>query len=177
MQKIQDLLKELNRSFRENAKPISCAIALVCLPILLANILYQEKDMIKRGYKIEISESGKRIIKEVKIVDLATVMKTADIDRGAKIFKKCASCHTIKKGDPARVGPNLWSVVGRKKGSFLGFSYSKAMLEKGGSWDIESINQFVTKPKDYLPGTKMAFGGLKKPQDRADVILYLQQQR
>ena len=104
-------------------------------------------------------------------------MQTADENRGAKIFKKCASCHTIKKGEPARVGPNLFGVVNRQKASFSGFSYSKAMSEKGGSWDIESINQFITKPKDYIAGTKMAFGGLKKPQDRADIILFLQKQK
>ena len=66
--------------------------------------------------------------------------------------------------------------MGRARGSFAGFSYSEAMKAKGGAWDRASINQFITKPKDYLPGTKMAFAGLKKPQDRADVILYLEKQ-
>ena len=103
-------------------------------------------------------------------------MITADIDRGAKIFKKCASCHNVGKGEGAKVGPGLYGVVNRAKGVFAGFSYSEALKAKGGVWDRASINQFITKPKDYLPGTKMAFAGLKKPQDRADVILYLEKQ-
>ena len=111
-----------------------------------------------------------------KPVDLAELMKLADLDRGAKIFKKCASCHNILKGEGAKVGPNLNGVVGRMKGSMAGFTYSGAMKEKGGIWDRESINQFITKPKEYISGTKMAFPGLKKPQDRADVILYLEKQ-
>ena len=103
-------------------------------------------------------------------------MKIADYDRGAKIFKKCASCHNIIKGEGAKVGPNLYQVVGRARASSFGFAYSEAIKAKGGAWDRDSINQFITKPKDYLPGTKMAFPGLKKPQDRADVILYLDKQ-
>jgi len=103
-------------------------------------------------------------------------MKIADADRGAKIFKKCASCHNVGKGEGAKVGPGLYGVVGRAKGVFAGFSYSDAMKAKGGIWDRDAINQFITKPKEYLAGTKMAFAGLKKPQDRADVILYLEKQ-
>lgn len=181
MQKIITLVKkalELSKALaKENSKPFCFVICLVLLPILLANILYHKKEVEKRGFQIEISANGERVVKEVKVIDLATAMQTADENRGAKIFKKCASCHTIKKGEPARVGPNLFGVVNRQKASFSGFSYSKAMSEKGGSWDIESINQFITKPKDYIAGTKMAFGGLKKPQDRADIILFLQKQK
>lgn len=130
--------------------------------------------MIKRGFEIELSADGKPVVKkEEKPVDLASMMKLADLDRGAKIFKKCATCHTIGRGEAAKVGPNLFGVVGRQKAS-TAFSYSDAMKAKGGAWDVESINQFITKPKDFVPGTKMAFPGLKKPQDRADVILFLQ---
>lgn len=181
MQKFTILIKKalelFNKLAKENSKPFLFVICLVLLPVILANILYHEKNVEKRGFKIEISENGERVIREEKIIDLATAMQTADASRGAKIFKKCSSCHTIKKGDSARVGPNLWGIVNRKKASSLGFSYSKAMSQKGGNWDIESINQFITKPKEYVEGTKMAFGGLKKPQDRADIILFLQQQK
>jgi cytochrome c len=144
---------------------------------IIADLFYQPKIVKKRGYEIEIALDGKPVPKKPeKIIDLAELMITADIDRGAKIFKKCASCHNVQKGEGAKVGPGLYGVVGRAKGIFAGFSYSEAMKAKGGIWDRDAINQFITKPKDYLPGTKMAFAGLKKPQDRADVILYLEKQ-
>ena len=75
---------------------------------------------------------------------------------------------------PNRVGPNLWGVVGRPKGSEAGFDYSAAMKAKGGNWTIDDLNQFLTSPKTFVPGTKMTFAGLPKIQDRADVIGYLQ---
>lgn len=155
----------------------SFAVMIIFLVSLLADILYYPKQMLKRGYEIELSKDGKPIVKkEEKQLPLIDLMKMADIDRGAKIFKKCSSCHNIGKGEGAKVGPNLYGVVGRTKGVFPGFSYSEGLKTKGGIWDRESINQFITKPKDYISGTKMAFAGLKKPQDRADVILYLEKQ-
>lgn len=154
-----------------------CVMLIVLFAILLADLLYSPKTMIKRGYEIKISADGKAIKKEEKPVDLASMMKLADVSRGEKIFKKCATCHSAEKGGGNKVGPNLFGVVGRKRASVAGFSYSKAMQEKGGAWSRDDINQFITKSKDYLPGTKMGFAGLKKPQDRADVILYLESRR
>jgi len=175
MEKIKKLLMA---QLKINGASFALALVLIIFAVISADALYQPKEVVKRGYQIELSADGKPVAKkEEKPVDLATMMKTADIDRGAKIFKKCASCHSIAKGEAARVGPNLYGVVGRKRGSFAGFSYSEAMKAKGGNWDSESINSFITKPKEYLPGTKMAFAGLKKPQDRADVVLYLQGQK
>lgn len=153
---------------------ILLALCVMGFAIIAANLLYQPKKMIKRGFEIELSADGKPVAKkEERPVDLASMMKTADLDRGAKIFKKCATCHSIGKGEAAKIGPNLYGVVGRKKAA-AAFAYSDAMKAKGGIWDPESINQFITKPKDFVPGTKMAFPGLKKPQDRADVILFIQ---
>lgn len=174
---MKNIIEKLKNSLFENSAPFFLSIFIVVVSILLTKALYHEKDMIKRGYKIEISKDGKRVVKQEKVIDLKTALKTADFDRGKKIFRKCASCHNIKKGAGAKVGPNLWKIVNRKKGSSPGFAYSKALLQKGGRWDVESINQFILKPRNYIPGTKMAFGGLKKPQARADVILYLQQQK
>lgn len=171
MQKIKDLLKIPAIAFA-----ISSALLLVS--ILIANLLYQPKKMLKRGFQIEISADGKPLVKkEEKPIDIAALLKSANVDNGAKIFKKCASCHTIGKGEAAKVGPNLFGIVARKKAATSGFAYSVGLKAKGGVWDIESINQMITKPKDFIPGTKMGFPGLKKPQDRADVIFYLQQQK
>lgn len=178
LKKIKEILQspKTKELVKNQALATAISVAIVVFAVLFANVFYSEKPVIKRGFEIAISEDGKPVVKkEEKPVDLATMMKTADVTRGAKIFKKCASCHSIGKGEAAKVGPNLYGVVGRAKGS-TSFSYSDAMKAKGGVWDSESINTFITKPKDYIAGTKMAFAGLKKPQDRADVILYLQKQ-
>ena len=175
MKKIKELLKA---QIKNLAPAFGIVVVIVVFAVLAADLLYRPKTVLKRGFEIELAADGKPLPKKVeKPVDIATLLKTANVDNGAKIFKKCASCHTIGKGEGAKVGPNLFGVVGRARGSVAGFSYSEAMKAKGGAWDSETISQFITKPKDFLPGTKMGFPGLKKPQDRADVILYLQKNR
>jgi len=105
------------------------------------------------------------------------LMPKADVAAGEKISKICGSCHTFAKGEPARIGPNLFGVVGRARASFAGFAYSDAMKAKGGSWDEASLNEFLWSPKTFVPGTKMTFAGLKKPEDRAAVIKWLETQK
>jgi len=85
----------------------------------------------------------------------------------------CFTCHTVDKGGVNKVGPNQWDIVGRKKASHEGFSYSSALQSKGGDWTYEDINHMIFKPQAFVRGTKMAFAGLAKEQDRADVIAYL----
>ena len=98
----------------------------------------------------------------------------ANVERGKEIFmKQCFTCHTIDKGGPNKVGPNQWDVVGRKKASHEGFSYSSALQAKGGDWTYEDIDHMIFKPQAYIRGTKMAYAGMPKEQDRADVIAYL----
>ena len=98
----------------------------------------------------------------------------ANVEAGKAIFQKtCFQCHTADKGGPNKVGPNLWGIVGRKKASHEGFSYSSALQAKGGDWSYEDINHMIFKPNVYVRGTKMAFVGLPKEQERADVIAYL----
>ena len=92
---------------------------------------------------------------------------------GTKVFKKCLACHSIEKGGPNKIGPNIFGVLNRKAGSVSGYKYSKAMLAYGKVWSFEEINGFLTKPKDWIKGTKMSFAGLKKAKDRAAVILYM----
>ena len=95
-------------------------------------------------------------------------------ENGAKIAKQCAACHTFDKDGSTRVGPNLYGVFGAAKGAKQNYAYSSAMKAKGGKWDAAALDGFLTAPMQYVVGTKMAFPGLKKPQDRADVIQYLQ---
>ena len=92
---------------------------------------------------------------------------------GAKVFKKCAACHSISEGGGNKIGPALWGVLGRPAGSVSGYKYSKAMAAYGKNWSFEEMNGFLIKPKDWIKGTKMAFAGLKNAKERAAVILYM----
>lgn len=179
IKKIKEFLKSpaTKELLRNQAIAGGFALGIAIFAVLFADVFYREKPVMARGYEVEVSTDGKPVVKkEEKPVDLATMMKTADWDRGAKVFKKCATCHSVGKGEAAKVGPNLYSVIGRKRAS-TAFAYSEAMKAKGGVWDAETVNTFITKPKDFVPGTKMGFAGLKKPQDRADVILFLEKQK
>ena len=95
------------------------------------------------------------------------------IEAGAKVFKKCAACHSIDKGGVNKIGPALWGVVNRKIGGVEGFKYSTAMAQYGKNWSFEELNGFLHKPMKYMKGTKMGFVGLKKDKDRANVIAYM----
>lgn len=106
-------------------------------------------------------------------VDVAALVAAADAAKGETIFKKCAACHKID-GQNA-VGPHLNGVVGRPVASVADFAYSDAMKAHGGDWSAENIFHFIENPKKYVPGTKMSFAGLPKPEDRANVIAFLEQ--
>ena len=98
-----------------------------------------------------------------------------DVAKGEKLFKaRAAQCHTGNKGGANGVGPNLFGIVGRKSGSVEGFAYSKANADSGVVWTPDVLDVYLENPKKFMPGTKMAFAGLKKPQDRADLIAYLE---
>jgi cytochrome c len=99
-----------------------------------------------------------------------------DADAGAKVFRKCKACHTLDASGKHRIGPNLYGVVGRKSGATEGYNYSSTMKDAGVVWNEESLDKYLENPKDFLPKNKMAFAGLKKEQDRKDVIAYLEQQ-
>jgi cytochrome c len=104
---------------------------------------------------------------------ILNLIATADIAKGEKLSKACAACHSFEKGEPGKVGPNLWNVVGGARASKPGFAYSEDMTKKGGSWSYNDLNHFIWKPKSFVPGTKMTFVGLKKGEDRAAVIAWL----
>ena len=102
----------------------------------------------------------------------AAQMPAGNTAAGEKVFAQCKTCHVTDKG-VNRVGPSLHGVVGRKSGSVPGFKYSAANLKSGVTWTAPVLFQYLEAPMKFMPGTKMAFAGLKKPQDRADVIAFL----
>ena len=125
------------------------------------------------GYVVEGVEEEAGGGEAAAPVAIATLLPTADAAKGAEVFKKCASCHTVTQGGAAGVGPNLYGIVGAKHGNQAGFAYSDALIGKPGPWSFEAMNDWLTSPKAYAPGTKMSFAGLSKPEDRANLLVYL----
>ena len=110
-------------------------------------------------------------------VAIASLLPTADAAKGAEVFKKCASCHTVAQGGANGIGPNLYATLGDDVGKGKGgFAFSDVLSGKGGKWDFDKMNTWLTSPKAFAPGTKMSFAGLSKPEDRANVLVYLNSQ-
>ena len=175
------LIKEMD-SFEINK--IIAAVLLTALIIIgigkIADILFFVEKPKLTAYKVEGLDqktSGKEIsIKSNEIeetVDIKALLAMGDISHGEKVFKKCSACHMIVSDGKNKIGPNLWSVIGRKAGSVADYNYSKAMVAYGKEWDFKEMNSYLIKPQAYIKGTKMAFAGLRKEKDRASVILYM----
>lgn len=104
---------------------------------------------------------------------LAPAMAEGDIKKGKKVFKKCKACHSLKEGQN-KVGPSMFGIIGSNSGSIEGYKYSDAMLAANLTWDEATLKEFLRKPKDLVPNTKMAFGGLKMEKQIDDLLAYLQ---
>ena len=104
---------------------------------------------------------------------LVDLLASANLEKGAKTFKKCSACHKLEDGKNG-VGPHLYGIVNRAVGSAAGFNYSGSLVAVAQIWSEENLNGFLTKPSKYAPGTKMSFNGLSKPEDRANLIAYLE---
>jgi cytochrome c len=103
-------------------------------------------------------------------------LASADPAKGEQVFKKCAACHNADKGGANQLGPNLWGVIGEPIGKGAnGFPFSSALSSVGGTWNFDNLSKWLTSPKKFAPGTKMTFAGLSDPQDRANVIAFLNQ--
>ena len=127
---------------------------------------------VAQAYSIEVEDSGAEDVAE-EGPSIEEVLASADVAKGEKVFKKCAACHKLEDGANG-TGPHLYSVVGRAIGGIDGFGYSSVLAENGGVWDAQALDGFLAAPKQWAPGTKMSFNGLKKIQDRADLIAYLE---
>ena len=142
----------------------------------VAELIYEAKPAGSAGYALpepQPEAAGGAAPAAAKAEPLPVRLASASADKGMGAAKKCAACHSLEKGGPNKVGPHLWGVVDRQRAHESGFEYSAALKEKGGSWTYDELDQFLTNPKTYVPGTKMAFAGIAAPQERADVIAYL----
>jgi cytochrome c len=123
----------------------------------------------------------KIFIKSITIICLLTYMNSAhagDASKGKKVFNKCKACHGIDEGGKNKLGPNLWNTVGSPIAAAEGYKYSKALMayaEEAGTWNEKNLDTWLKKPKDLVRKTKMIFPGLKKEEDRANIIAYLKE--
>ncbi|SKB35909.1 cytochrome c [Sphingopyxis flava] len=128
----------------------------------------------KPGFPIEDADAGAGGGESA--VPLANLLAAADPAKGEAVFAKCAACHTINAGGANGIGPNLYGALGKPHGHVPGFSYSDALKSVPGNWDFESMDAWLTSPRKYAPGTKMSFAGLSNPEDRANLIVYMNAQ-
>jgi len=163
---------------------INKIIAAVLLTVLLvfgigkiSDLVFHTKKPDVQGYKVEIKVDDATAIQtgaESK-VDISALLALGNVDLGKKVFKKCAACHSVEENGKNKIGPKLWNVMFRPAGSITDYKYSKALSSYSKEWTWEEMNGFLIKPAKWIKGNKMGFAGLKKEEDRASVILYLNQ--
>ncbi len=145
---------------------------------LVAETVYEPEKPAKPGYVVEgvveTSAGGAPAAPvEESMPDWGTVLASADVAAGKTVSVKCEQCHDTSSAKTIKIGPPLFGVVGRARASVAGFDYSSAMKAKGGDWTYDEIFKFVKSPGAYIPGTKMTFAGLSKPEDRINLIAFL----
>ena len=161
---------------------IILAILVVTIISNLGDIIIdiENDEIIETAYKIDLPESGESkpvtSSEEEALEPISMLLANSSLDKGQKIFKKCSACHTYEKEGANKVGPNLWNLINNPKANVQGYAYSKELAKFGGIWGYEELAQFLYKPKEYIKGTKMNFSGLKKVQDRANLVLFLREQ-
>jgi cytochrome c len=137
----------------------------------------QAVDKDKPGFLIEVAEAEEAAGGgggEAAAVSIGTLLAAADATKGADVAKACISCHAFEENGANKTGPALYDLVERQVASHAGFSYSEGAKAKSGeAWTYDNLNAFLKAPKAYMPGTKMAYGGVKNDKKRADLIAYL----
>jgi cytochrome c len=143
---------------------------------LVSSEIFATEKPEKPGYVVEGVEAEAGAGPAAVVIPIATLLATADPAKGAEVFKKCASCHNAAQGGANGIGPNLWGIIGNKHAHSPTFAYSDGMKAMPGTWDFDAMNAWLTKPSAYVKGTKMNFAGLSKPEDRANIIAWLNTQ-
>ncbi len=149
---------------------------------IVSDIIFQPTIPGKPGYEIVLAapeDSTSEVAAVPEVAPISERLIAAASTDGEKVAKKCAACHSFDQGGANKVGPALWDVVGRKPGGVDGFGYSSAMVafgEEHPEWTFEQLDLFLAAPKKHINGTSMGFAGLRKPEDRADMIAYLREQ-
>lgn len=143
---------------------------------ILAGMFYHTEEANPQAYAVAEAEAagetgGAAVAEEVPF---ATLLAQADVGRGERASRKCTACHTFEEGGPARIGPNLYAMIGAPHAHMAGFAYSAAMQAKSSEpWTFEELDHFIENPRGYLPGTIMSFAGIRNAQERADLIVYM----
>lgn len=141
---------------------------------IASGMIYHSGKPTKEGYPVEGEASPDD---ETAVVEpIANRLAKADVAKGQASFAKCAACHSITQGGANGVGPNLWASMGKPHGHVAGFAYSDALKAVPGNWTFEAMDAWLASPRKYAAGTKMTFAGLSDPQERANVIAYLNAQ-
>jgi cytochrome c len=139
---------------------------------IVAGEMFHSERPEKMGYPIAgVEQEGEGAAAAEKPIEF--YLASADPTKGQQVFNKCAACHNAEKGGANQLGPNLWDVLGEPIGQGKGFAFSDALSKKGGNWSWDNLNQWLSSPRAFAPGTKMTFAGLSNPQDRANVIAFL----
>jgi cytochrome c len=143
---------------------------------IVSSKIFHEERPEKMGYAIEGVEAEGGAAAAAG-PGLNTLLASADLAAGEKVFAKCAACHTVNSGGANGIGPNLFGTVGEPVGQGKGgFAFSDALKSKGGNWTFEQLDHWLTSPREFAPGTKMTFAGLGNPADRANLIAWLNSQ-
>ncbi len=156
---------------------IFAAIIITVLLVLGINkvsdvIFHVEKPDVE-GYKVEVKVASASQTSGESQVNISALLALGSVEDGKKVFKKCAACHSINAGGGNKIGPKLWNIMFRPVGSITDYKYSKALSTYGKEWTWEEMNGFLIKPSKWIKGNKMGFAGLKKEEDRASIMLYL----
>ena len=166
-----------------NSFEINKIIASILLVVLLVvsvnklgDIVFEVEKPKMAAYKVEglvATTKSTTNSNTAEAVDVSALLALGSVEKGKKVFKKCAACHSINAGGGNKIGPKLWNVMFRPVGAITDYKYSKALVDYGKNWSFEELNGFLLKPKSWIKGTKMSYAGLKKEKDRAAVILYM----